>query len=41
MKMQAAQQAVPNSITTKGVPDMLPAVGDAVDPVYNFLRVWL
>jgi hypothetical protein len=20
---------------------MLPAVGDAVDPVYNFLRVWL
>jgi hypothetical protein len=37
-KMQAKQQALPDSITTKGVPEMLVVAGDAVDQVYKFLR---
>jgi hypothetical protein len=26
---------------TKGVPEMLLVAGDAVDPVYKFLKEWL
>jgi hypothetical protein len=39
--MQAEQQAVLDSITTQGLPQMLPAVEDAPGPVYKFLRGWL
>jgi hypothetical protein len=40
-KMQAEQQKLPDSITTKGVPEMLTVAGDVVGPVYKFLRGWL
>jgi hypothetical protein len=40
-KMQAEQQALLDSISTKGVPEMLLAAGDAVDQVHKFLRGWL
>ena len=40
-KMQAEKQPLPDSITTKGVPEMLLVAGDAVDPAYKFLREWL
>jgi hypothetical protein len=40
-KTQAEQLALPDSITTKGLPGMLLVAEDAVDQVYKFLRGWV
>jgi len=39
--MKDEEQALPDSIKTEGVPEMLTVARDAMDPVHKFLRGWL